>query len=214
LIDVNGQVQHDPLSILLGHQSRKMKTKPQILTLVTLVLLAIPGFTQSLNKLKAYNISIHGSSTLHEWESKVTKAEWTAPLTLDATKHLTLPGAELKIPVAGIQSEHGKIMDTKTYEAFNSEKNPYITFKMKAFTQKIVGNDILMAIEGDLTMNGFTNLIMLSVTGKTLANGDIQFTGSRSLKMTDYKMKPPTAMMGTIKVGDEVTVKFDLTITK
>lgn len=191
-----------------------MKTRPQILALVTLVLLAIPGFTQSLNKLKAYNISIHGSSTLHEWESKVTKVEWNGPLTLDAAKHLTFPVAELKIPVAGIQSEHGKIMDSKTYEAFNSEKNPYITFKMKAFTQKIVGNDILMAVEGDLTMNGFTNLIMLSITGKTLANGDIQFTGSRGLKMTDYKMKPPTAMMGTIKVGNEVTVKFDLTISK
>jgi hypothetical protein len=63
-------------------------------------------------------------------------------------------------------------------------------------------------------MNGFTNLIMLSVTGKNLPGGDIQFTGSRSLKMTDYKMKPPTAMMGTIKVGNEVTLKFDLTISK
>lgn len=191
-----------------------MNARPRILTLVTLVLITIPGFTQSLSKLKSYNITIHGTSSLHEWESKVIKAEWNAPLTLDASKHINLQNAELRIPVSGIQSEHGKIMDNKTYEAFNSEKNPYIIFKMKAFTQKVVGTDILMAVEGDLTMNGFTNLIMLSVTGKTLPGGDIQFTGSRSLKMTDYKMKPPTAMMGTIKVGDEVTVKFDLTISK
>jgi hypothetical protein len=63
-------------------------------------------------------------------------------------------------------------------------------------------------------MNGATNKITLSISGKTLPGGDLQFTGSHSLKMTDYKMKPPTAMMGTIKVGDEVTVKFNLTITK
>jgi len=190
-----------------------MKTGRKILTLVTLFF-AIHVPAQSLNTIKSFNISIHGTSTLHDWESKATKAEWKAPLTLDASKHLSLANAELKIPVTGIQSEHGRIMDGKTYEAFNSEKNPYITFKMKTFTQKIVGNDILLAVEGDLTMNGFTNLIMLSVIGKTLPGGDIQFTGSRSLKMTDYKMKPPTAMMGTIKVGDEITVKFDLTISK
>jgi polyisoprenoid-binding protein YceI len=69
-------------------------------------------------------------------------------------------------------------------------------------------------IEGDLTMNGVTNVIMLSVIGKNLPGGDMRFSGSRGLKMTDYKMKPPTAMMGTVKVGDEVTVKFDLTFGK
>jgi hypothetical protein len=31
--------------------------------------------------------------------------------------------------------------------------------------------------------------------------------------MKDYKMDPPTAVMGTIKVGPEVTVNFDLTVT-
>ena len=31
--------------------------------------------------------------------------------------------------------------------------------------------------------------------------------------MTSYKMKPPTAIFGTIKVGDEVTVVFDLIMT-
>jgi hypothetical protein len=28
--------------------------------------------------------------------------------------------------------------------------------------------------------------------------------------MSDYGMKPPTAMLGTIKTGDAVTVHFDL----
>lgn len=190
-----------------------MKTLYKFFTLLLIIIAGVPGYTQGLNKLRSFNLSIHGTSTLHEWESKVTKATWTGDVLL-ADKNLTLSKVELKIPVLGIQSEHGKIMDGKTYEAFNSDKNPNIIFKMKSYTQKQAGNDILLAVEGDLTMNGTTNLIMLSIIGKQLTNGDVQFTGSRSLKMTDYKMKPPTAMMGTIKVGDEVTVKFDLTISK
>jgi len=31
--------------------------------------------------------------------------------------------------------------------------------------------------------------------------------------MTDFKMSQPTAVMGTITVGAEVTVNFDLTMT-
>jgi hypothetical protein len=48
---------------------------------------------------------------------------------------------------------------------------------------------------------------------KILPNGDLQFSASKKIKMTEYKMEPPTAMMGTIKVGDEVTVNFDITVT-
>jgi polyisoprenoid-binding protein YceI len=151
---------------------------------------------------------------LHEWESKLVKLEWKGTAAIDANKVLTLQNIEVKIPVTSIQSEHGKIMDGKTYEAFNSEKNPNIIFKMVRFSQKVSGNDILVTVEGDLTMNGTTNAIKLPITGKLVAGGDIQFTGTVSLKMTDYKMKPPTAMMGTIKVGDDVTLKYTLTISK
>ena len=31
--------------------------------------------------------------------------------------------------------------------------------------------------------------------------------------MTDFKMKPPVMMLGAIKVGDEITVMFDLVLT-
>jgi Cu/Ag efflux protein CusF len=30
--------------------------------------------------------------------------------------------------------------------------------------------------------------------------------------MTAFAVKPPTAMLGTIRCGDEVKVKFDLTV--
>jgi len=32
--------------------------------------------------------------------------------------------------------------------------------------------------------------------------------------MTEYKMSPPTAMFGTLKTGDDVVVKFDITYKK
>lgn len=188
-----------------------MKT-PTLLVLL-LTTLSWTSVAQT-SKLKSFTFTITGSSTLHEWKSNVTKVEWKGLAQVDIAKVLTLQNIEASIPVKGIVSEHGRIMDNKTYEAFNADKNPTITFKMKSFTQKIVNGDLLLAVEGNLTMNGTTNPITLAITGKVLANGDVVFSGTHNLKMTDYKMDPPTAMMGTIKVGNEVTVKFDLTIAK
>lgn len=186
---------------------------PATKLLIFLAAMAFAGQAQN-SKPKSFTIGISGTSTLHEWESNVTKMDWKGLASVDAAKVLALQNVEVLIPVKGIVSEHGRIMDNKTYEAFNAEKNPNIIFKMKGFTQKIVSGDLQVTLEGNLTMNGTTNAITLAIVGKTLANGDLVFSGSRTLKMTDYKMEPPTAMMGTIKVGNEVTVKFSLTFSK
>ena len=64
---------------------------------------------------------------------------------------------------------------------------------------------------GNLTMNGQTKKISFKSTGKITKSGDYQLKATVPLKMTDYKIKPPTAFLGTMKTGDAVTVKFDVT---
>jgi hypothetical protein len=44
------------------------------------------------------------------------------------------------------------------------------------------------------------------------ADGSIKATGTVPVKMTAFQMKPPTAMLGAIRCGDEVKVKFDLVV--
>ena len=167
------------------------------------------GNAQSLERLKAFTMSIHGTSTLHDWESKVTKATLISSLVIDENK-IVASKAELKVLVKDIQSEHGRIMDGKPYEAFNADKYPAITFSLKNFSH--IGEQA--TANGILTMNGTSKPAIVTMNSKILPNGDIQFIGSYSLKMTDFKMAPPTAMMGTIKVADDVTIKFDLTISR
>ncbi len=63
-------------------------------------------------------------------------------------------------------------------------------------------------------MAGTTKAVTLNAKGKVLENGDIQIAVSQKLKMTDFKMKPPKAVLGTIHVGDEITVNFDVVLIK
>ena len=66
---------------------------------------------------------------------------------------------------------------------------------------------------GDLTINGTTHTIQMNVRGKATDSG-FRFTGQHALKMTDFGISPPTAMLGALKTGDQVTVHFDATVAR
>ncbi|MGE0588385.1 MAG: YceI family protein [Cyclobacteriaceae bacterium] len=175
---------------------------------IALMMLAVCLYAQNEYVLKANKVTVAGTSTLHDWESDVTKVEWSGTITTEGGKITQVNNVTVRIPVESIKSTKGRIMDSKTYEAFNSEKNPYITYKL----QHAELNGDLINANGQLTMAGATKAIPLKVKTTVGSNEEIRFSGSYEMKMTDYKMEPPTAVMGTIKVGDAVTVKFDLTV--
>jgi polyisoprenoid-binding protein YceI len=167
--------------------------------------LAAQSFTTKINKA-----TVTGTSSLHDWESTIEKIECTGNFTLADNTLSDIKGIVVKIPVTSLASTKGKMMDNKTYEAFDHEKNPTIIFTLNK--KKINASASTIDAEGTLLMAGVTKAISLTLTYKVLPNGALQITGSKKLTMTDFKMEPPKAMMGTIKVGDEVTVNFDLTL--
>lgn len=181
--------------------------------LVIVFLLPLATFAQTAYSVKEYKITVQGSSTLHEWESDVTKAEANATITLQSNQLTDIKNVTVKIPVTSIKSTKGKMMDSKTYEAFNADKNPSIQYKLTSAKITASGAGYTLVANGTLTMAGTSKPIELTAKGKVLANGDVQITGSKKLNMKDFNMEPPTAMMGTIKVGEEVTVNFNLTLT-
>jgi polyisoprenoid-binding protein YceI len=60
-----------------------------------------------------------------------------------------------------------------------------------------------------LTVNGVEKPVMLDATisGEPIA---LRAVGTTKFRMTDFGVKPVTALMGTIRTGDEITVRFDL----
>jgi len=116
----------------------------------------------------------------------------------------------VEIPVRSIKSGE-KLMDTKTYETFDVDKNPNITFKLTDVNSLHVdGNQVSVTLSGNLTMAGVTRKISLKSTGSSDKPGVYEFVGSVALKMTDFKMNPPTAMLGLMKVADAITLKYDV----
>ena len=159
---------------------------------------------------KISGVKIEGTSSIHAWES--TSNQVNGELVLTETKNgKQIHSLIFRVPVKSIKSGKG-LMDSKTYDAFDNNKNPLITFQLTDVSQfKMTGKDVDAMLTGTLNMAGFTNKINIKSSGVILSDGSMQFKGSVPLKMSDFKMKPPTAMMGALKTGDAVTVKFDVT---
>jgi polyisoprenoid-binding protein YceI len=60
---------------------------------------------------------------------------------------------------------------------------------------------------GQLTIAGSARTVNLTLDIEPGEKGALTITTQIPLKMTDFGMTPPTAMLGTIRSGDQVTVK-------
>jgi len=156
------------------------------------------------------SISIHGTSTLHDWESVVKQASGEFVFNNDQIENLVI-----NVPVLSIKSkEEERLMDKKTYEALKSSKNPVISFKLTQPAKPVVSETgAEVSITGELTIAGVTKTITFKSAGERNGSSTYTFTGNIPLKMSDYNISPPTAMLGLIKTGDQINIKFKVTVS-
>lgn len=185
-----------------------MYFKNLFLVAICTVLAYLPAISQEGFKVKDFKMTIEGTSTLHDWASDVTKLEADGSLDLSGSQLTGISSLKVSIPAKGIVSPKGRIMDNKTYDALKADKYPNITFRL----EKATVNGSKVQATGKLTIAGKTQTVALNATSKVDGAGNITFSGSKTIKLADYDMEPPTALMGTIKTGEEVTVKYELAL--
>lgn len=180
---------------------------------ILLIFFSSFAYSQTNVKITNYYFVIKGSSNLHDWESKANEVRSYATLLLDKGSLSAIQALYLEIPVRTIKSAKGSIMDGKTYEALRADNHPNITFQLDRVSKiNKSGDGFDVAATGYLFIAGATNKIDMNVRVKVGPDGSITFNGSKKLKMTDYKIKPPTALMGTLTTGDEVEIAFNITL--
>lgn len=152
-------------------------------------------------------VRVEGTSSLHAWKMESpsiqgqihapTPDDWNAPAK-----------AVVTIPVASIKSEHAK-MDKLMADALKAKTHPEIRFEMTEATPRTAGgNTFVLEAKGKLTIAGVTRDVAFDVQGSRNADGKYTLAGQAPIRMSQFGIKPPTAMMGTIRTGDDVKVTF------
>ena len=187
----------------------KFKFSKSFMILTLSIILSIPSIITAQNFTmdpKTSSIIVFGTSNLHDWQTKATKI--SGELEINSTKNINV--LNVRILASSFKSGKG-IMDGKTSDAFEAKKFPNIVFQLTdvVFT-KVTEKESEVTLTGNLTLHGESKKFSIKSIAKMTKTGDYQLKGSVPLKMTEFKMKTPTALMGTIKTGDAVTVKFDV----
>lgn len=172
---------------------------------MTVLLLAFAGMglanaQQTLRLQDETSISISGTSTLHDWTMEAGSPKGSLEFDTGGINNVVL-----SIPVAEIVSERGATMDKKAHNALKMETVPEIRF-ITEVSKPIDLED--QVISGTLSIAGEDRSVEIPViiSGK----GPIRIKGELPIMLADFSIEPPTAMFGSIVVGDQVTVHFDL----
>lgn len=186
-----------------------MKANQCTLILILSFMIAGMGNTQAQDDATyqlepSSQMTISGTSSLHDWESIVEEIHGTATLVLVDSKVEDIKDLVVTIPARGIKSGH-TIMDDKTYRALMDGEYPNIVFRGTGIEET---SDNSLLVSGILSVAGVEKEVEIPVVYE-LNEQKLIVSGSLDLKMTDFNIEPPTALFGTLKTGDEITISFN-----
>lgn len=164
---------------------------------------------------KDSTVTILGTSNLHNWNETVSIVLGDGSVTWNEDGSFDLDGINLKMEVNSIKSDMGSIMNNNTYKALKSDKYPEIIFTLSSPVTMIKGGPASTTIsaKGTLFIAGVNKSIDMEVKVAAPNQGYLTFEGSKTVKMSDYGISAPTALLGTLRTGDEITINFKTVFT-
>ncbi|HEY8782141.1 MAG TPA: YceI family protein [Mucilaginibacter sp.] len=185
------------------------------IAMTALIFLAVPEClrAQSIYKLvpgKDVIIKVLGSSNVHNWTMTATGIESQGDFKFEGDQFRALSSFSFSVEAKSLKSEH-ESMDNRTYNTIKANQYPKIIYKLtSAVITPVQKNKYLIKATGELTISGATQSIILNVNAVVNPDNTISCTGSQKIKLTDYKIEPPSFMFGAMKVYNDLTIQFNL----
>jgi hypothetical protein len=166
---------------------------------------------------------LEGTSTMHDFESRSKEVAITlerdaaAPDPTRAADLLRLiraaavRGVTVRVPVATLRSEKSGL-DKNLRRTMEAEKYPEVRFHLGHYTLgpgAAEKDTVAIDAAGSLTITDQERPIQLAARAWAAESG-VWLEGSQTLRMSEYGIKPPTMMLGTLRVGDRITVRYRL----
>jgi polyisoprenoid-binding protein YceI len=118
---------------------------------------------------------------------------------------------EVTIPSEKLDCKNGT-MNEHMRKAVKAKDFPTIVFKATSYDLARAGENMAVTLNGSLTLGGVEKPITVNAQAKPGPNGTLVVSGTREVRMTEFGLKPPTLMLGTMKVDEKITVGFDVVL--
>lgn len=183
----------------------------------TVILLMSLGVLFAQVKYQTSNpvLMIEGTSSLHDWNMSSREGVCSAAFDFDGVKLTNMLSLAFSVRAETLKSST-KGLNKNAYKAMNTAKYPTITFISNHASVRSNGtNSYIINAKGKLTISGVTKEVSIPVTCTVNpADMSIQANGTYKIKMSEYKVTPPSFMFGAMKTGDALTIKFNVALKK
>jgi polyisoprenoid-binding protein YceI len=167
--------------------------------------ISITGIGQTLFQLSnESDFKIVGTSTLHDWEMVSKQSKGNAYFQMENGEILSAKDVKISIPSKSLKSGKNG-MDKNAYAALKTDTYQEILFELSSLNKKGTGYEAV----GQFEIAGVKKKVNLPVAIQMVGQ-KVQVSGKYPFNLTDYQIDPPTAVLGTIKTGNAVTVHFQL----
>lgn len=158
---------------------------------------------------------VEGTSTVRSFTCQATDLRGTVAPAAGATGlaiaelQSSVSGATVVASVAGLDCGNGT-MNGHLRKALEAPQHPNITFTMASHRVGGAASPAQVTMNGNLRIAGQEKPVTIQAQAVQEPNGGLRVRGSKEIAMTEFGVRPPSLMLGTMKVGDRVTVHFDV----
>ena len=190
--------------------------KKQLILLVPFLFVMVSlAFAQTQYRAASTDFTVAGTSTLHDWTMTSKTATVTVNFELDPSGK-PVEMNNLTVTLAPTSLKSGKTaMDDNAYKSLKTKQYNVIKYAaVNGSVKSAGGNKYTIQTNGMLTVAGKTVSAPFTATCTLNADGSLVCEGTRALKMTQVGVEPPTFMFGSIKTGDDISIRFKTTLRK
>ena len=147
---------------------------------------------------------VQGTSSVRSYRCESAQVGGTVDAGSTRLADLAVGGARITIPVASLDCRNNT-MNGHMRTALKAPQAPTISFL--ATDVRVSGGTARLT--GDLSIAGQTRPVSIDATVAE-ENGRLRVRGSKAIVMTEWGVRPPSLMMGTMRVSPNATVGFDV----
>ncbi|HEU4996151.1 MAG TPA: YceI family protein [Gemmatimonadaceae bacterium] len=166
-------------------------------------------------------VTLAGSSNVHDWACN--SGTLNATIELDSAYESPFTSVArpitrvvVTIPAKSLKCGHGK-MDDNMYKALRAQEFTDIHYTLESYEvdkERTTAETFVAKTVGDLTVAGTTRKVEIPITAERLVGGAMKGEGVAKLLMTDFGIKPPVALLGTLRTKNEIEVRFQVLLDK
>jgi polyisoprenoid-binding protein YceI len=162
-----------------------------------------------------YAVRIHGTFSIHDWSETIGKVSGELVGTANGDGSALVQSIRIVMQVRSIKGDMGSVMNNRTYKALKGDADPEVTFLLTGPVElnRIGAGSKAVSVRGTLTLAGVTRAVVMSVISFTSAHGIMAVEGEQNISMTDFGIRPPSALFGTMVASPEITIYFKTDFT-